>query len=148
MWPLDPKTSLKSLGYICSIAKNTLYGSKWLIFHLCQKILMILSKDHVPWRYIYSEFSTVNISTSFLISKMHCEGLNLDNIKRDFYYFYYDIYSAFRWCINLNFEKLTHMSGFVVQGLICWSWILKVFLRMSACLFHLSNLGSCFQMAD
>ncbi len=26
------------------------------------------------------------------------------------------IYSAFRWCINLNFEKLTLMFGFVVQG--------------------------------
>ncbi len=29
----------KSLGYICSIAKNTLYGSKLLIFLLCQKSL-------------------------------------------------------------------------------------------------------------
>ncbi len=26
------------------------------------------------------------------------------------------IYSAFRWCINLNFKKLTFMTGFVVQG--------------------------------
>ncbi len=26
------------------------------------------------------------------------------------------IYSAFRWCTNLNFEKLTLMTGFVVQG--------------------------------
>ncbi len=26
------------------------------------------------------------------------------------------IYSAFRWCINLNFTKLTLMTGFVVQG--------------------------------
>ncbi len=27
------------------------------------------------------------------------------------------IYSAFRWCINLNFEKLTLMTGFVVSCL-------------------------------
>ncbi len=26
------------------------------------------------------------------------------------------MYSAFRWCINLNFEKLTLMTGFVLQG--------------------------------
>ncbi len=29
------------------------------------------------------------------------------------------LYSAFRWCINLNFAKLTLMTGFVVQGHIC-----------------------------
>ncbi len=29
------------------------------------------------------------------------------------------IYSAFRWCIHLNFEKLTLKTGFVVQGHIC-----------------------------
>ncbi len=29
------------------------------------------------------------------------------------------IYSAFRWCINLNFVKLTFMTGFVLQGHIC-----------------------------
>ncbi len=28
------------------------------------------------------------------------------------------IYSAFRWCINLNFEKLILMTGFVLQGYI------------------------------
>ncbi len=31
------------------------------------------------------------------------------------------IYSAFRWCINLNFDKLTLKTGFVVQGHI-YSW--------------------------
>ncbi len=39
------------------------------------------------------------------------------------------IYSAFRWCINLNFEKLTLMTGFVVQGHICalfWMMWIKV----------------------
>ncbi len=29
------------------------------------------------------------------------------------------IYSAFRWCINLNFENLTLKTGFVAQGHIC-----------------------------
>ncbi len=33
----DHKTSLKSLGIFVAIAKNTLYGSKLLIFLLCQK---------------------------------------------------------------------------------------------------------------
>ncbi len=60
---LDYKTSLKSLGYICSNSQNRLYESKWSIFLLCQKKIRILSKDHVPWRYfvnflllIYSNF--------------------------------------------------------------------------------------------
>ncbi len=34
---LDYKTSLKSLGYICSNSQNRLYESKWSIFLLCQK---------------------------------------------------------------------------------------------------------------
>ncbi len=33
------------------------------------------------------------------------------------------IYSAFRWCKNLNFDKLTLKTGFVVQGLgVMWTW--------------------------
>ncbi len=36
---LEHKTSLKSLGYSLFIAKNTLYGSKLLIFLLCQTSL-------------------------------------------------------------------------------------------------------------
>ncbi len=31
-----------------------------------------------------SQFLTVNISTSFLISNMHCKELHLDNFKDDF----------------------------------------------------------------
>ncbi len=33
------------------------------------------------------------------------------------------IYSAFRWCIHLNFTKLTVMTGFVLQGHI---WLINV----------------------
>ncbi len=36
---LDHKTSLKSHGYICSNSQKKLYGSKLLIFLLCQKSL-------------------------------------------------------------------------------------------------------------
>ncbi len=42
---LDHKTSLKSLGFICSSSQNTLYWPNLQIFILCQKIS---SKDHVP----------------------------------------------------------------------------------------------------
>ncbi len=37
------------LPRVCTVT-NTLYGSKWSIFLLCQKIIRILSKD-VPFRY-------------------------------------------------------------------------------------------------
>ncbi len=84
------------------------------------------------------------IKTACLISNMHCLELHLDNFKDYFlniYIFLHPqipdfqivvsqpnivlyingkiIYSAFRWCRNLNFNKLTLMTGFVVQGHIC-----------------------------
>jgi len=52
----------------------------------------------------------------------------MNNFKGDFQILsYYNklyingklIYSAFRLCINLNFEKLTLKTGFVVHGHIC-----------------------------
>ncbi len=32
------------------------------------------------------------------------------------------IFSAFRWCINLNFQELTLMTGFVLQGHILYKF--------------------------
>ncbi len=79
---------------------------------------------------------------------MHCKELHLDNLKCDFLRIFKKmlhpqipdfqivvslpnivkpyingkrIYSAFRWCIKINLEKLTLMTGFVVQGHICFA---------------------------
>ncbi len=41
--------------------------------------------------------------------------------------------SAFRWCINLNFKKVTLMTGFVLQGHIC-GHTLTVCLWLFVCL--------------
>ncbi len=41
----------KSLGYICSNSQNYIVWVKIIDFSFMQKIIRILSKDHVPWRY-------------------------------------------------------------------------------------------------
>ncbi len=46
---LDHKTSLKSLGYICSNRQKCIAWVKITFF--MPKIIRTLSKDHVPWRY-------------------------------------------------------------------------------------------------
>uniref|UniRef100_A0A8C2Q677 Si:dkey-106n21.1 n=1 Tax=Cyprinus carpio TaxID=7962 RepID=A0A8C2Q677_CYPCA len=45
---LDHKTSLKSLGYICSNSQKYIVWVKIIDFSLMPKIIRILSKDHVP----------------------------------------------------------------------------------------------------
>ncbi len=45
------KPVLSRWGIFVAIANNTLYGSKLYIFLLCQKIISILIKDHVPLIY-------------------------------------------------------------------------------------------------
>ncbi len=45
---LDHKTSLKSLGYICSNSQKYIVWVKIIIFSFMPKIIRILSKDHVP----------------------------------------------------------------------------------------------------
>ncbi len=48
---MEHKTSLKSLGYICSNSQHILYGLKlYILFYA--KIISILSKDHVPLMYL------------------------------------------------------------------------------------------------
>ncbi len=48
---LDHKTSVKSLGYICSNSQKYIVWVKMIDFHFMSKIIRTLSKDHVPWRY-------------------------------------------------------------------------------------------------
>ncbi len=48
---LDHKTSLKSLGYICSNSQKYIVWVKIIDFSFMPKIIRILSKAHVPWRY-------------------------------------------------------------------------------------------------
>jgi len=46
------------------------------------------------------------------------------------------IYSAFRWCINLNFTKLTHMTDFVLQGHILLQTIECNSFHTNMCAWH------------
>ncbi len=48
---LEHKTSVKSLGYICSNSQKNIVLVKIIDFSFMPKIIRILSKDHVPWRY-------------------------------------------------------------------------------------------------
>ncbi len=45
---LDHKTSLKSLGYICSNSQKYIVWVKIIDFSFMPKIIRTLSKDHVP----------------------------------------------------------------------------------------------------
>ncbi len=47
----DHKTSLKSLGYIFSNSQKYILWLKMIDFYFMPKLIRILSKDHVPWRY-------------------------------------------------------------------------------------------------
>ncbi len=49
---LDHKTSLKSHGYIYSNSQQYIVWVKIIDFSFMPKIIRILSKDHVPWRYL------------------------------------------------------------------------------------------------
>ncbi len=51
MWPWTTKTVLSRWGIFVAIVKNTLYGSKFLDFSFMPKIIRILGKDDVSWRY-------------------------------------------------------------------------------------------------
>ncbi len=48
---LEHKTSLKSLGYICSNSQQYIVWVKIIHFYFMPKIINILSKDHVPLIY-------------------------------------------------------------------------------------------------
>ncbi len=60
---LDHKTSLKSLGYICSNIQQYIVWVKIIDFSFMPKIIRTLSKDHVSSSMkIFCKFPTVNIS--------------------------------------------------------------------------------------
>ncbi len=48
---LEHKTSLKSLEYICSNSQQYIVWVRIIDFSFMTKIIRILSKDHVQWRY-------------------------------------------------------------------------------------------------
>ncbi len=48
---LDHKTSLKSLGYICSNSQKYIVWVKMIDFWFMPKMIRILSKDYVPFGY-------------------------------------------------------------------------------------------------
>ncbi len=133
----DPGAQHQSLGYICSNNQKYIASVKIINFYLMPKIIRILSKDHVPWR---CTFLTVNISKLHLWLVI-CIAKNFiwTTLKMIFLIFrcfapsdfqivasqsdpntpYIHgniIYSAFRWCINLIFRKLTLKTGLVLQG--------------------------------
>ncbi len=55
---LDHKTSLKSLGYICSNRQQYMLWVKMIIFYFMPKIIRILGSCSMK---IFCKFSTVNI---------------------------------------------------------------------------------------
>ncbi len=53
---LEHKTSVKSLGNICSNSQKYIVWVKIIDFSFMPKIIWILSKDHVPWRFFVNLF--------------------------------------------------------------------------------------------
>ncbi len=73
---LQHKSSHKQHRYICS--------NRQTFFILCQKIIRILSKDRVPWRY-FCKFPTVNISKlNFWVVICIAENFIWTNLNGDF----------------------------------------------------------------
>ncbi len=48
---LDHKSSLKSLEYVCSNSQIYILWVKMIYLSFMPKIIRILSKHHVPWKY-------------------------------------------------------------------------------------------------
>ncbi len=109
MWPWTTKPVLSRWGLFVAIAKNTLYGSKLLIFFM-PKIIRILSRDHDSIM-IFCKFLTVNISKL----SFHSRFWEVICIAKNF--IWTTLKAIFFILLrNLNFEKLTLKTGFVVQG--------------------------------
>ncbi len=53
---LDHKTSLKSLSIFVAIAKKNIEWIKFIIIYFMAKIIRILIKDYVPWRYFVNVY--------------------------------------------------------------------------------------------
>ncbi len=57
---MDNKTSFKSHWYIYSNSQHYIVWAKMIHFSFMPKIIRMLSKDHVPWRYLYISYCQYN----------------------------------------------------------------------------------------
>ncbi len=130
-------------GIFVAIANNTLHGSKLSIFLVCQKslgyediptvnisklnywlvICMALNLIWTTLKMIFSILIFFACSDSRILPKYCPIITNHTSIGKL-------IYSAFRGCINLNLEKLTLKTGFVLQG-HSWSPLSLIFPHRS-----------------
>ncbi len=53
---LDTKPVFKSLGYICSNSQKYTAWVKIIHFSFIPQIIRVLSKDHLPWRYLVNYY--------------------------------------------------------------------------------------------
>ncbi len=127
-------------------------------FLLCQKLLAyykksLAYKDCVPLRYLYISYRKYIKMYFWLVIYIAKDFIwtTLNVIFSIFRFFLYPlitdlgrilsypnkpfingklIYSAFRWCINLNLSFCTLVTWFVVQGYICYFIILSYFILL------------------
>ncbi len=133
---LEHKSSVKSLGYICSNSQKYVVWVKIIDFYFMPKIIMILRSCSMK---IFSKFPTVNISKlNFWLVICVAKNFIWTTLKMIFSIFRFFLHpqipdfqilfdhnkpyihgqiinSAFRWCINLNFKKFTLKTGFVAR---------------------------------
>ncbi len=140
MWPWTTKPVLIHWGIFVAIARKKM-GKKYR-FSFMLEIIRILSKDHVPWRY-FVHFLNISNLTFRLIIRITKDLIwtTLQAIFSIYIYIYIytlrfsnswwylsqilsypntpyingkRIYLAFMWHMNLNFNKLTLVTDFVV----------------------------------
>ncbi len=131
------KAVISNTGIFVAIDNNTLYGSKIIHFSFMPKIIRILRSCSMK---IFCTFPILNIlKLNFWLVICIAKNFIWTTLKEIFSIFRFFlhpqipdlqilsdhnkpyingkiIYSAFRWCINLNFKKCTLMAGFVLQG--------------------------------
>ncbi len=116
---LEHRRSHKQHSYICSNSQQYIVWVKIIHFYFMPfRILRSCSMK------IFSKFPIINISKlNFWLLICIAEILIWTSLKMIFSIFIFFctlyiniIYSAFRWCIHLNFIKLTLKTGFVLQG--------------------------------
>ncbi len=138
MWPWSTKAVLSRWG--CSNSKKYIVWVKIIDFSYIPKIISILRSCSMK---IFCKCSMVNISKLNFWLLICIENFIWTTLKMIFSIFRFFlhpqipdlqilsdhnkpyingniIYSASRWCIHLNFRKLTLMTGFVLQGHIMW----------------------------
>ncbi len=110
---------------LCKMIKKVLL---MLCFLLVRLLIYSWSNEHELYQWLQqlqespqSSYKWLVLAVSWKVNKLpYSSGQKcLGNLTSKPYINEKLIYSAFRCCINLHFEKLTHMTGFVVQGHIC-----------------------------